>query len=32
LAVITMLILAMAMAQPVAAQSFKPDYDAGRDV
>ena len=32
LAVITMLNLAMAMAQPVAAQSFKPDYGAGRDV
>ena len=29
LAVITMLVLALAFAQPVAAQSFKPDYDAG---
>ena len=29
LAAITMLILALAMVQPVAAQSFKPDYDAG---
>ena len=29
LAVITMLVLAMALVQPVAAQSFKPDYDAG---
>ena len=29
LAAITMLVLALAMAQPVAAQSFKPDYWAG---
>ena len=29
LAVITLLILALAIAQPVAAQSFKPDYLAG---
>ncbi|MFP6734338.1 MAG: hypothetical protein VB959_10895, partial [Rhodospirillales bacterium] len=29
LAVITMLVLALALVQPVAAQSFKPDYDAG---
>jgi hypothetical protein len=29
LAVITLLILALAIAQPVAAQSFKPDYNAG---
>jgi hypothetical protein len=29
LAAITMLVLALAMVQPVAAQSFKPDYDAG---
>ena len=29
LAVITTLILALAIAQPVAAQSFKPDYNAG---
>ena len=30
LAAITMLILALAMVQPVAAQSFKPDYDDGQ--
>jgi hypothetical protein len=30
LAVITMLVLALAIAQPVAAQSFKPDFTAGR--
>ena len=29
LAAITLLILALAMVQPVAAQSFKPDYNAG---
>ena len=29
LAVITMLVLVLALAQPVAAQSFKPDFDAG---
>ena len=29
LAVITMLVLALAMAQPVSAQSFKPDFKAG---
>ena len=29
LATITMLVLAMALVQPVAAQSFKPDYNAG---
>ena len=29
LAAITMLVLAVAMVQPVAAQSFKPDYYAG---
>ena len=29
LAAITMLILALALVQPVAAQSFKPDYGAG---
>ena len=31
LATITLLVLALALAQPVAAQSFKPDYDAGWD-
>ena len=31
LAVITLLILALAVVRPVAAQSFKPDYDAGMD-
>ena len=31
LAVITLLILALAIAQPVAAQSFKPDFRAGMD-
>ena len=31
LAVITMLVLALAIAQPVAAQSFKPDFEAGND-
>ncbi len=31
LAVITFLVLAITIAQPVAAQSFKPDYDAGWD-
>ena len=31
LVAITLLALALAMAQPVAAQSFKPDYDAGLD-
>ena len=29
LAAITMLVLALALAQPVAAQSFKPDFCAG---
>jgi TPR repeat protein len=29
LAVITMLVLAIAIVQPASAQSFKPDYDAG---
>ena len=29
LAAITMLVLALAMVQPVAAQSFKPDLEAG---
>ena len=29
LATITMLVLALTLAQPVAAQSFKPDNDAG---
>ena len=31
LAVITLLVLALALAQPVAAQSFKPDYKTGYD-